>query len=171
MNSQNQEHQKNNFKNVSKSTIIYLGTLATMFVNTTVANEIVREDQDQNFNQVATLSNFDTRVSIFETTLRKPEVISESEINFTDLVTQSAKLIEEIIEEDKKITEFQDEVYQPLYTDTTSEEAIKENNQIIESELINEVFPLNFELIKKIENALKNEAFKNPTFDTTTLKS
>ena len=38
MNSQNHEHQKNNLKNVSKSKIIYLGILASLFVNTTVAN-------------------------------------------------------------------------------------------------------------------------------------
>ena len=47
MNSQNHEHQKNNLKNVSKSTIIYLGILASMFVNTTVANGI-EKDQNQN---------------------------------------------------------------------------------------------------------------------------
>ena len=144
-----------------------------MFVNTTVANEIAKEDQNQNFDQVTTESNFDSAVVTFEITLKKPVVNLESEINFTDSVINatSSKSTEEIIEEDKKITEYNDEVYQPLITDTTIEDVIKEDKQIIESTLIDEVFLLDFELIKKYENALKSESFKNVAFDKNTLKS
>ncbi len=154
-----------------KSTIVYLGILATMFVNTTVANGIAKEDQNQNFDQVTTASNLDAATTTFEITLKKPEVTSELEVSFTDLVTNPTKSMDEIIEEDKKITEFQDEDYQPLVDDTAIEEVIKEDNQIIESTLSDEVFPLDFELIKKYENALKSEEFKNAAFDKTNLKS
>ena len=149
-----------------KTTIAYLGILATMFVNTAVANEIVK---DQNFDQDTTESNIDSVANTFEVTLKKQVVNSESEFIFTNLITN--RTIEEIIEEDKKITEFQDEGAQPLITNTTTEEVIKENNQIIESTSTNEVYPLDFELIKKYENALKSEAFKMEAFDKTTLKS
>ena len=148
-----------------KTTIAYLGILATMFVNTAVANEIVK---DQNFDQAAIESNLDSVENTFEVTLKK-QVVSESEFIFTDIATN--RTIEEIIEEDKKITEFQDEDAQQLIFTTTSEEVIKENNQIIESTLNDEAYPLDFELIKKYENALKSEAFKMAAFDKTTLKS
>lgn len=149
-----------------KTTIAYLGILATMFVNTAVANEIVK---DQNFDQAAIESNLDSVQNTIEVTLKKQVVNSESEFIFTDIAIN--RTIEEIIEEDKKITEFQDEDAQQLIFATTLEEVIKENNQIIESTLTNEAYPLDFELIKKYENALKSEAFKMAAFDKTTLKS
>lgn len=152
-----------------KSTIIYLGILATMFVNTTVANGIAKEDQ--NVDQDAIELNLNSVTTTFETTLKKPEVASESEVSFTDLIVNTTKSFEEIIEEDKKITEYKDEFYYPLILDRTIEEVIKEDNQIIESTITNEVFPLDFELIRIHENALKSEAFKNKAFDKNTLKS
>ena len=79
--------------------------------------------------------------------------------------------VEEIIEEDKKITDYNDEFIYPLILDKTIEEVILEDKQIIESSLTNEVFPLDFELIKKHENAIKSEKFKNAVFDKSALKS
>jgi len=157
-----------------KSTIIYLGVLATMFVNTTVAKEIAKDDQNQNFDQATTESILESEVTTFETTLKKPEVNSESDVNYTDLVMNTANnnsSPEAIIEEDKKITEFNDEYMYPLILDRTMEEVIQEDNQIIESTRTNEVYPLDFELIRQYENALKVEAFKNTAFDKTNLKS
>lgn len=150
-----------------KTTIIYFGILATMFVNTTVANGIAKEDQ--NLDQVALESNLDVTNVTIGITLKKQEVTSE--VNFTALSTNPTKSIEEVIEEDKKITEFQDEAYQTLVDESAIEVVIKEDNQIIENTLTNEVYPLDFELIKKYENALKSEAFKNVAFDKTNLKS
>lgn len=150
-----------------KSTIVYLGILATMFVNTTVANGIAKEDQNSDL--AATESNIDSVSSTFENTLKKPEVTSESESIVN--VTTNSKSTEEIIEEDKKITEYQDEFYYPLIIDRTVEEVIKEDNQIIESTVTDQAFPLDFELIKKYENALKSEELKNSAFDKKSLKS
>ncbi len=151
-----------------KSTIVYLGILATMFVNTTFANGI-EKDQYQNEDQVSVASNLDTKFEGYET-LKKPSVESESEINFTGSVTAS-KSIEETIEEDKKITEYNEEIIQPLIIDRTIEEVIKEDKQIIENTVSDETHPLDFELIRKYENALKNEQFKNTAFTKTNLKS
>lgn len=170
MNSQNHEHQKNNLKNVSKSTIIYLGILASMFVNTTVANGIEKV-QNQNDDQVSVVSNLDTTSENYEVTLKKPEVTLEVEISFTDLAINTIKSDEEIIREDKVITEFTEELVQPLVIDRTIEEVIKDDKQIIESNLTDETFPLDFELIRKYENALKNEEFKKSVFDKNNLKS
>ncbi len=160
-----------------KTTIIYLGILATMFVNTTVANEITRENQNQYFEQVTTELNFilDSTSNNKEIVLKKPVVISESEFNFieSDLnhSNKDTKSIVEIIEEDKKITDYKDEYINPLILNKTIEEEIIEGNQIIESSLTNEVFPLDFELIKKYENALKSEVLRNTAFDKSALKS
>jgi len=171
MNSQNHEHQKNNFKNGSKSTIVYLGILATMFVNTSFANEIAKEDQF--LDQAAIVSNSDALSVSYENTLKKPEVVSETEVSLTNSILNvtNSKSIEETIEEDKKITEFQDEFFYPLILDKTIEEVIKEDYQIIESTITDQEFPLDFELINKIENALKSEVLKNTAFDKKSLKS
>ena len=170
MNSQNHEHQKNNLKNVSKSKIIYLGILASLFVNTTVANGI-EKDQNQNDDQVNIASNLDNVFTSYGLTLKKPEVTSEVEINFTDLAINTITSVEEIIREDKDITEFTEELVQPLVIDRTIKEVIKEGKQIIESNLTDETYPLDFELIRKYENALKNEEFKKLVLDKSTLKS
>ena len=151
-----------------KSTIAYLGILATMFVNTTVANGIAKEDQNSDL--AATESNIDSVSSNFESTLKKPEVTSESEVSLTYTIL-SSKSIEETIAEDKKITEYQEEFYYPFIKDRTKEEVIKEDNQIIESTATDEAFPLDFELIKKYENAFKSEELKNTAFDKKSLKS
>jgi len=154
-----------------KSTIAYLGILVTMFVNTTVANGIANEDQNRD--QVTTETNFvsDSEATSFEIGIKKPIVETEFEINFSNLAINTTKSIAEIIEEDKKITEFQDEDYQPLTTVTKIVEVIKEDNQIIESTVTNEVYLLDLELIKNYENALKSEELKNAAFDKTNLKS
>lgn len=154
-----------------KTTIIYLGILATMFVNTAVANGIAKENQNQNFDQDATVSSLDSGVNFVEITFKKPVITSEIEVSLSDLVSNQTKSIEEIIEEDKKITDYNYKEYQLLFIDRTIEEVINEDNQIIENTLTNEEYPLNFELIKKYENALKSEEFKNAAFDKSALKS
>jgi len=148
-----------------------------MFANATVANETAKEDQNQYFEQVSTETNFvlDSTSNNTDIVLKKPVVISESEFNFIEsdstLSNKNVKSIEEIIKEDKKITDYKDEFIYPLILDKTIEEVIIERNQIIESSLTNGVFALDFELIKKYENALKSEKFKNEAFDKSALKS
>lgn len=156
-----------------KSTTLYLGIFATLVSTFTFANATERNDQ----NETAEITPNNVIVSsiVNNGDLKKQVVHIEDEIKFMDslalYVPENQQAIENIIEENKKITESQEEIVQPLYINQTIEEVIKEDNQIIESNLVDETFPLDFELINKSENAIKNETFKNTAFDKKSLKS
>ena len=61
--------------------------------------------------------------------------------------TAHVKTIEDVIAENKLITESQEEAAQPLSLETAIEDRIVEDSQIIESTISNEFFPLNFDKI------------------------
>lgn len=144
--------------------IIYLGLLSAMFINSSFAGNVASEQQnlETEFSRVETTSGLN---SVSNSNLQKPMVNleSESEIKESVAVLSSnyKKSIEETIEDDKKITESQEVPFQPLYLGTTIEDIIRIDNQIIESTLFNEVAPLDFELINKSKSALNNFEFKS----------
>ena len=159
--------------------IIILGVLAVMFSNTSHANAVAKDQQGQEVNFLQSQLNFEVNLgSSSETKTRildKPEVTLESQSQIEKSVAIIAsnykKSIEEIIADDKKITESKEEVYQPLYYGRTVEEVIKQDNQIIESDLSNEFYPLDFDLINKILKEVKVKEFKNDNFKKDSLKS
>lgn len=161
-----------------KTTIVYLGILSTMFINMTSANIVVKEQQSfeteiANSKTVQILRS-DLVVENNSITLKKQTINIESEISLMDSIAKIVVVsnsIENSIAEDKKITESQDEVFQPLYLDRTVEETINEDNQIIESNILNEVYPLDFELINKSSKVSKNEGVKNTLLNKNSLKS
>ena len=161
-----------------KTTIVYLGILSTMFINMTSANIVVKEQQSfeteiANSKTVQILRS-DLVVENNSITLKKQTINIESEISLMDSIAKIVVVsnsIENSIAEDKKITESQDEVFQPLYLDRTVEETINEDNQIIESNILNEVYPLDFELINKSSKVSKNEGVKNILLNKNSLKS
>lgn len=63
------------------------------------------------------------------------------------ITTTYVKTIEDMIAENKLITESQEETVQPFSLETTIEDRIAEDNQIIESTISKEFFPLDFEKI------------------------
>lgn len=134
------EHQKNNLKNVSKTSIIFLGLVAWAFTTTQAANEFKSQDLDQQ--ELSTLN--------VETSSNK-EVINEAETAIFNpasvIKTTYVKTIEDVIAENKLITESQEEIFQPLSIATTIEDRIAEDNQIIESTISNNFFLLDFEKI------------------------
>lgn len=150
-----------------------------MFSNTSHANAVAKDQQGQEVNFLQSQLNFEVNLgSSSETKTRildKPEVTLESQSQIEKSVAIIAsnykKSIEEIIADDKKITESKEEVYQPLYYGRTVEEVIKQDNQIIESDLSNEFYPLDFDLINKILNEVKVKEFKNDNFKKDSLKS
>jgi hypothetical protein len=152
--------------------IIILGILAVMFTNASHAKTIAKEQQGQEVEFAQSQSNFDMNlISSSETKLgilNKPEVILDSQSKITESVstisTNYKKSIEEIIAEDKKNVESKEEAYQPLYYGRTLEEEIRLDNQIIESNLSDEVYPLNFDLINKLSSEVKVQEFKNSNF-------
>lgn len=62
------------------------------------------------------------------------------------------KTIEEIIAEDKLITEYQEESAESLSVNRTMEERIAEDNEIIESVISNERYPLDFVKINRLDD-------------------
>lgn len=143
-----------------------------MFTNPSHATTIAKEQQNQEVEFAPSQTNSDMNlISSSETKigiLNKPEVILDSQSKIIESVstisTNYKKSIEEIIAEDKKIIESNEEAYLPLYYDSTIEEEIKLNNQIIESNLSDEVYPLDFDLINKLSSEVKVQEFKNSDF-------
>ena len=138
-----------------KTTIIYLGLVALGFTNTIAANESKEQDFDKQ-QEITTV--------VFENALQENSVVfgnqefsknseesSTSDITIFDpnsvIKSSFKKTIEEIIVENKLVTETKDEDYQPISLERTLEESIAEYNQIIESNDSNEVYPLDFEKI------------------------
>ena len=140
MKSTNHEHQKSNQKNVSKIAIIFLGLVALSFTTAKAANEFKSQDLDQQ--ELATLTVETSNIN---------EVLNETDtaiFNPASVIKKAyVKTIEDVIVENKLITESKEETVQPLYLETTVEDRIAEHNQIIESTISKESFPLDFEKI------------------------
>lgn len=150
-----------------------------MFTNTSHANVVAKEQQVQEVEFAKAESNLEMNlVSLSETkigVLNKPEVTLDSQSKIEEAVSVIAsnykKSIGEIIADDKRITESKEEVYQPLYYGRTVEEVIRQDNQIIESDLSDEFYPLDFDLINKVSNEVKVQEFRNDNFKKDSLKS
>ena len=159
--------------------IIILGVLAVMLTNTSHANVVAKEQQGQEVEFAKAESNLEINLaSSLETktgVLNKPEVTLESQSKIEEAISIIAsnykKSIEDVIADDKKITESKEEIYQQLYYGRTVEEVIKQDNQVIESDLSDEFYPLDFDLINKISNEVKVQEFRNDNFMKDSLKS
>ena len=138
-----------------KNSIIILGLVVLSFTNAKATNEFKSQDLDQEEFTTLNVENTQT-VAINETdaTVFNPALVIKSTY---------VKTVEDVVAENKLITEAQEEIAQPLSIATTIEDKIAENNQIIESTVSNELFPLDFD---KINHAVKcvdvnNNAIKN----------
>ena len=133
-----------------KKSIAYLGIIASLFVNLSFAKVVELEQQNVETEVSRTDPKTDLKLSV-ENNLSKPAVNLESveRLMVSTLVisTHYTKSIEVIVEEDKKITENQAELNQPLLIAPTLENYIQLDNQIIESVPSNEVYPIDFDLI------------------------
>lgn len=156
MNSTNHEHQKSNLKNVSKTTIIFLGLAVLSFNNGKAANELNAQDLVQ---QDLTTVSVDNTQNQSQLTLMESEIskftienIGEETAIFnpaTVIKSSYTKSVEEVINENKLVTETCADAYQPISLEMSPEDKIAESNQIIESNPDNEVYPLDFEIINR----------------------
>lgn len=127
-----------------KSTIIILGLVVLSFTNANAATEFENQVLDQQESVSLIFESSDTGVSNeTETTIFDPKSV---------ITTTYAKSLEEVIAENKLITEAKEEMVQPLSIATTIEDRIAEDKQIIESTVSDEVFPLDF---KKINSKIQ----------------
>lgn len=154
-----------------KSTIIFLGLVALTFTTTQAANVFKSQDLDQNEFTTLNVENTQQQSQLVFVIDEASKSISESEaviFNPNSVVKSTyVKTVEDVIAENKLITEAQEEVNYPLSIATTIEDRIAEDNQIIESNISNEVYPLDF---NKINHAVKTVRVYNNTAITVDLK-
>jgi hypothetical protein len=74
--------------------------------------------------------------------------------------SSNVKTVEEIISENNLVTESKEDVYQPITLEKTIEDSIIEFNQIIESTISNEVYPLDLEVINS-KQAINTYEFRS----------
>ncbi len=123
-----------------KTSIIILGLVALSFTNANATTEFETQvlDQQESATLIVETSGNNEVSNETDTAIFNPASVIE---------TNYVKTIEDIIAENKLITESQEETFQPLTLETTIEDRINEDNQIIESTISNELFPLDFEKI------------------------
>ena len=148
-----------------KTTIIFLGLAVLNFTNGNAANELNAQDLVQ---QDLTTISVDNAQKQSQLTLVKNEISNftientgeEVAIFNPATVIQSnyTKSIEEVIAENKLVTDTCTDTYQPISLEMSLEDRIAENNQIIESSSNDEYLPLDFE---KINRSLKNNKVCN----------
>lgn len=88
--------------------------------------------------------SFDTNTD--EVTIFNPNSVLE---------TNYSKSATEIIAENKLVIDNKEEEYKPLCIETRLEDKINEDNQIIESQISNEEYPLDFEKINHSNECAK----------------
>ncbi len=143
-----------------KTTIIFLGLAVLNFNNAKAANELntqdlvqqelitVSVDNDQNQSQLTLVKNEISKFTI-ENTGEEVGVFNPA----TVFQSNYTKSVAEIIAENKLVTETCSSDYQPISLEMTLEDRIAESNQIIESNVDKESYPLDFE---KINTSLKS---------------
>jgi hypothetical protein len=156
-----------------KSTITILGFVALSFTNANATTEFETQVLDQQESATLIVENTQQNQLVFAT---KEISDNAGDSNNTEtavfdpksvIETTYVKTVEDVILQDKLITESKEAAFYPLSLGYTAEDRIAEDNQIIESAFSNEAFPLDFDKInsniqcvKMNNNALKNADVK-----------
>jgi len=150
-----------------KTTIIYLGFVVMSFISKSNAAEF--KFQDLNDKEAVSIcaenvmqeTNLDSLIesskNVFEINTDENSIFNPNSV----IESKYVKSAKEIIAENKLITESNEEEFKPLSIETRLEDRINEDNQIIESQVSREEFPLDFEKINKSVECVKVYA-KNP---------
>lgn len=149
-----------------KSTIIFLG-IALLSLTNTKANQLLEQEVlqqdavavnsgtsqkvDLNFNHNQSSKNA-TIDNTGDTAVFSPESV---------LKVAYTKPMEDVVKENKLVTDAQEEVYQPLCIEMSMFDKIQEDQQIIESTISEEVFPLDFEKINRTAQCIIKVDFNN----------
>jgi len=143
-----------------KSTITFLG-LALLTVSSAKANGLlVQEVMQQEAATISVVTNQLSDSTCASTlSLKATEDANTGETAFFNpesvLKVSYSKPIDQVVKEDMLVTEAQEEVYQPLCIEMSVQDKIQEDNQIIESTISEEVFPLDFEKINRTADCIK----------------
>lgn len=158
------EHQKSNYSIVSKNSILLLGLVVLSFTSAhaTTAFETQVLDQQESATVIVENIRQQNQVVLAEGTLENTVDNEANTAVFSpnSVIKSYVKTTEEVMAEDKLITEGKE--ITPLYLSLgyEVEDRIAEDNQIVEGNISNEVFPLDF---NKINRAAKtnNDALIN----------
>ena len=143
-----------------KSTITFLG-LALLTVSSVKANGLlVQEVMQQETATISVVTNQPSdNTSASTLSLKATADANTGDTAFFNpesvLKVSYSKPIDQVVKEDMLVTEAQEEVYQPLCIEMSVQDKIQEDNQIIESNISEEVFPLDFEKINRTAACIK----------------
>jgi hypothetical protein len=158
-----------------KSTFIFLGLAVLNFSTGKAANELNTQDLVQQKVTTVSVDNAhnQSQLTLVENKISKfgLENIGEEAAIFnpaTVITPNYSKSVEEVIAENKLVTETCTDYYQPISLEMSWEDRIAESNKIIESDLNNEVYPLDFETINR--NLKSNKECNNRMSVTVDLK-
>jgi len=147
-----------------KTTIIFLGLAVLSFTNGKAANELNAQDLVQMDLTTVSVENAKQSQLVLvnnETSKFALENTAEEAVIFnpnTVIKSTYIKALDQVIAENKLVTDTCEDIYQPISLEMSDEDRISESNQIIESNLDKEVYPLDFEKINRI---LKNNKASN----------
>lgn len=138
-----------------KTSIIFLGLVALSFTNANATTEFETQvlDQQESTTLIVENTQEQNELVLLNEGISSKTGKSEVETAVFDpksvIKTTYVKVVEDVIAEDKLITDSNEVVYQPLFSGFTFEDRIAEDNQIIEGSISNEVFPLDFNKINR----------------------
>lgn len=148
-----------------KTTIIFLGLAVLGFNNNITANELnaqdlvqqdlatVSVDNDQKQNQLVFVNKEISKIT-FENTGEETTIFNPTSV----IKSTYSKTLDEVITENKLITDTCEDSYQPISLEMSAEDIVAERNQIVESTVDTEYYPLDFE---RINRSLKNNKPSN----------
>lgn len=140
-----------------KTTIIFLGLAVLTFNSSIAANELNTQDlvqqdlatisvvNEQQQNQLV-LGNKEISKITFENTGEEAVIFNPTSV----IKSNYTKSLEEVIAENKLVTENCEDSYQPISLEMSVEDKVAESNQIIESTIDTEFYPLDFEKINRL---------------------
>ena len=139
-----------------KTSITILGLVAVMFTTNTNATNAFKV-QDLNQQEVAVAGadsiQLQNQLVLVNKEVSKKYVDNTEEIITIAPVTVYHKDIQDVIADDKLITENQDDNLNVFSLEKTAQDTVSEGNEITESQVSNEVYALDFE---KINRMVKN---------------
>lgn len=144
-----------------KSKIIFLGMVALSFINANATTVFENEVLDQQESATLNVENaqHEKQLIVRNHNRSSRTVESNSDTTVFDpktvINTDYKKAVEEVIADDKLITEDKEVAFYPLELEIVIIDRITEDDQIIEGTISNEVFPLNFDKIISAAKCVK----------------
>lgn len=147
MKTTNQTQGKSILVNITRKSVMCFGILSVLFITSSFGKNAA----DQQNSEELTVNTLSVVTNLNSTTLTKPEIVIESESELTETIaviaTDYVKPMIETLKENEQIIESKEEFDFESYFGRSIDEIMLENEMIIESDRIDEAFPLNLELI------------------------